>query len=357
MFNECYFVKLTEVVGSEYRLLNKKRFKTDLMSDLEKKELNERMSHTATVLYSHLPEKFTDSIKIIDRVVSKMSRGYTSLVFPDFVAKYGLEHVDLSLDALKRYTVYGSSEFAIRIFLKKDFDKTISVMYSWADDKNMDIRRLASEGSRPRLPWSFKLDQVIQNPTVTRPILEKLKADPEIYVRKSVANHLNDVSKDHPDYMISLINTWDRSNEYTAWIIKHASRTLIKKGHPNALKLFDAHRAAKVKIIFFSVSPVKIKLGEKIEINLGLVSLSKSSQKLIIDYILYYIKKDGDGLPKVFKWTEFNLLSGQEIQLTKKQRIVDFTTRKHYPGRHKIVLQINGKQLMQTEFELEAKTD
>ena len=307
MFNEAYLHRLTEVVKSEYSILNKKKFKDDLLRDLNNKELNERMSHIATILGNHLPRKFQDSIHILDKVVNKMNTGYTSMVFPDFVAKYGLEQIDLSLEALKRFTVYGSSEFAIRVFLKRDFDKTISAMDNWAEDKNLHVRRLSSEGSRPRLPWSFKLDRIIDNPLLTKNILVKLKSDPELYVRKSVANHLNDISKDNPDYMISLVKSWDKSDLFTAWIIKHASRTLIKKGHPKALKLFNAHNEAKVKLNHFSVNPSRIKLGEKIEIQLGLVSVSRSPQKLIIDYIIYYVKKDGSSSPKVFKWAELNL--------------------------------------------------
>ncbi len=350
MFNESYFSKLTDVVKSEYSPLNKKRFKDDLMLDLQNKELNERMSNTAIVLGLHLPKEFKNSLAILDRVIGKMKTGYTSLVFPDFVAKFGMEYIELSLEALKRYTVYGSSEFAIRVFLKKDFDKTISAMNVWAEDQNPHVRRLSSEGSRPRLPWSFKLDTVINNPHLTKNILVKLKSDPELYVRKSVANHLNDISKDHPDYMISLVKAWDQSDAYTAWIIKHASRTLIKQGHPKALKLFDAHSEPKVNLYHFSVSPPRIKLGEKIEITLALVSTSRSPQKLIIDYIIHYVKKDGSSSPKVFKWTEVHLLPAQEIKLIKNQKIIDFTTRIHYPGKHKIEVQINGRPMTESNF-------
>lgn len=350
MFNESYFNKLTEVVKSEYSSLNKKKFKDDLLFELKEKELNERMSHTSTVLGHHLPQDFKKCIDILDRVASKMNTGYTALVFPDFVAKHGMEYIELSLEALKRYTVYGSSEFAIRFFLKKDFEKTISAMNTWAEDKNPHVRRLSSEGSRPRLPWSFKLDEVIQNPHLTRQILVKLKSDPELYVRKSIANHLNDISKDHPEYMIDLVKTWDQSNAHTSWIIKHAARTLIKQGHPKALQLFDAHKKARVNLMYFSVKPSKIKLGDKIAIHLGFKSGSKSPQKLIIDYLVHYVKKDGGSLPKVFKWTELTLQPDQEIHLTKNQRIIDFTTRVHYPGRHKIEIQINGRQLSESNF-------
>ena len=352
MFNETYFNTLTEVVKSEYALLNKKKFIDDLLCNLKDKELNERMSHTSLTLGFHLPRDFKASIRILDKVVSKMKTGYTSMVFPDFVSKFGMEHMDFSLEALKRYTVFGSSEFAIRVFLKKDFDKTITAMNTWAEDPNLHVRRLSSEGSRPRLPWSFKLDQVISNPHLTKQILVKLKSDPELYVRKSVANHLNDISKDHPEYMIALVKTWDQSNADTAWIIKHASRTLIKQGHPKALKLFDAHSQAKVNLHYFTVSPSKLKLGEKISIHLGFKSTSRSPQKLIIDYIVHYVKKQGGSSPKVFKWTELTLLPGQEIELIKNQKIIDFTTRVHHPGIHKIEIQINGRKLAESDFNL-----
>lgn len=225
-------------------------------------------------------------------------------------------------------------------------------MNKWAEDKNHHVRRLASEGSRPRLPWSFKLDEVIKDPKVTRSILEKLKADEELYVKKSVANHLNDISKENTDYMLGLINTWDKTNPHTAWIIKHASRTLIKKGHAGSLAVFDFEKNVKVRIANFKLNKTKIKLGEELNFNFDLISEKIKSQKLVIDYVIHYAKKSGGQSPKVFKLKELDLKPKQTVSISKKQRFQDFTTRKHYSGKHIVEVMVNGKSLMKKQFVL-----
>jgi 3-methyladenine DNA glycosylase AlkC len=209
MFNKAFYERLASALHTADKNFHAEKFVKDTLKNLSDLSLNERMRNTSLVMKKHLPYTYKKCIDIMKKAVVKLPKGYTTLTFPDFVGLYGHDDVEVSLDALAFFTSYGSSEFAIREFLKRDFKKTIKVMEKWADDKNEHVRRLASEGSRPRLPWSFKLDEVIKNPESTRKILEKLKTDESLYVRKSVANHLNDFSKDHPTYMLDLVNKWD----------------------------------------------------------------------------------------------------------------------------------------------------
>lgn len=352
MFNAIYFKKLATNLSDVYPILDKKKFLNDLLEELASKSLNERMRHTSQVLRKHLPDHYKIAVKILDQLIPKMDKGYTALVFPDFVGKYGLEYPALSLRALKNYTSFGSSEFAIREFLRNDFEQTIHTMYAWAKDANHHVRRLASEGSRPRLPWSFKLDAVIEHPKWTEPILGVLKTDPELYVRKSVANHLNDISKENPDYMLQLIQSWGQGHPHTDWIIKHASRTLIKKGNTKALSLFNIQSNPKVKVENFNIIPRQLKLGESLEFSCTITSISKVTQKILIDYIIHYVKQSGNTSPKIFKLKTFELLSGATIKIFKKQKFVDFSTRIHYAGEHKIELQVNGKVMSGGNFRL-----
>ena len=238
MFNQAYFEKLAAVLGTELKI-DRKGFLEFATHDLNGLSLNQRMRRASETLQMHLPPDFKKSVKILMQVAPKMQRGYTSLVFPDFVGLYGKQHFDVSMDALKYFTSFGSSEFAVREFLRADFEKALQVMKTWATDNNVHVRRLASEGSRPRLPWSFKLQQVIDDPGLTTPILNALKSDKELYVKKSVANHLNDIAKEHPEYMLSTVGKWNQGDPHTAWIIRHGSRSLIKSGHPGALGLFN----------------------------------------------------------------------------------------------------------------------
>lgn len=352
MFNLVYYKKLVKVISSIHSGINSRELLNQLTHGLEDRSLNERLSHTSLVLGRFLPAKFRSAVQILDKTISAMDPGYTALVFPDFIARFGLGHFEVAMDALKRYTVYGSSEFAVRHFLKNDFEKTIHQMKTWALDTNPHVRRLASEGSRPRLPWSFKLETVIKEPWNTTPILESLRADPELYVKKSVANHLNDISKDHPDYMLSLVGQWDRNNHHTAWIVRHASRSLIKKGHIQALRLFEVTEATQVDLSPIKLSARTLTIGESLHFQFKLRSDSDKDQKLIIDYIVDYRKKNGGLSPKVFKLKEIILAAGKEILIKKTQYMKDYTTRKHYPGRHRLHIQVNGKIMASTSFNL-----
>lgn len=352
MFNRKFYERLANEFAKADKQFDHKKFLTEATKDLEPLSLNQRMRNTSIVLHKFLPADYKKAIQVMEKVIPNMPRGYTNLLFPDFVGLYGHEQVDHSLEALKLFTQFGSSEFAIREFLKRDFTKTIKVMSNWAKDKNHHVRRLSSEGSRPRLPWSFKLDEVIKNPALTRPILEALNADGELYVRKSVANHLNDISKENPDYMLEVVNSWDKKNPDTLWIIKHASRTLIKKGNSSSLSVFDFEKDAKVSIENFKVKPAKLKLGESLVFEFDLLSEKNKPQKLVVDYVIHYRKKSGELSPKVFKLKELHLNAKERVSISKKQVFKDFTTRKHEKGQHAIEIQVNGKILARQVFYL-----
>lgn len=354
MFNRRFYEELATGFYNAYNHFNPSVFVKEVTFDFESLSLNARMRNTSIILKNHLPGDFKKALKIMYKVIQNSPKGYTNLLFPDYVGLYGHNHFDASMEALHYFTQFGSSEFAIREFLKRDFKKTIHVMYRWAEDNNYHVRRLASEGSRPRLPWSFKLDEVIKSPSVTTPILAALNADQELFVRKSVANHLNDISKDNPDYMLYLIHQWDKSNPYTSWIIRHASRSLIKKGNSASLSVFDFEKNVRIKVENFIVHTNKIILGDLLHFEFTIASAKTRPQKLVIDYIIHYRKKSGELSPKVFKLKEFILGANQKVRIIKKQLIRDFTTRKHFPGTHLIEIQVNGKKTGKQEFHLNA---
>ena len=352
MFNKKFYLHFAAEFAKADKNFNSDKFIKEVIENFEALSLNERMRKTSHTLKKHLPQDYKKALAVMFKVIPNTPRGYTNLVFPDFVGLYGHDAIDTSLNALKHFTTFGSSEFAIRKFLKRDFNKTIKVMQLWAKDKNAHVRRLASEGSRPRLPWSFKLDEVIKNPKSTQSILETLKADEEFYVRKSVANHLNDHSKDNTDFMLQILKGWDKSNPHTAWIVKHASRSLIKKGNANSLALFDFEKDPKVKIKNFKILKPKIKLGQNLEFSFDLLSEKTKTQKLVVDYIIHYQKKGKELSAKVFKLKEPELKAKESIHISKKQMIKDFSTRKHFAGEHFLEIQVNGKVLNKLKFNL-----
>lgn len=352
MFNHRFYVTFAAAFENADKHFNAKQFIKDVTLHLDTLSLNERLHNTSVVLRQHLPADYSKAVAILYKAINEVQKGYTALVFPDFVGRYGKDHFELSMETLKYFTSFGSSEFAIREFLKISPEKVLQVMKTWSEDNNHHVRRLASEGSRPRLPWSFKLDAVIKNPSLTRDIIEQLKTDEEVYVKKSVANHLNDISKDNPDYMISVMKSWEIANPHTAWIIKHASRSLIKKGHKDSLDIFNFEKRVKLRIEKFRLSPSRIKLGEILQFEFDIISEKSTSQKLVIDYAIHYPKAAGSISRKVFKLKEVDLLPGQQLHIIKKQVFKDFTTRKHYPGKHGIEIIINGKMLDEKDFHL-----
>lgn len=351
-FNKKFYEHLAEKFSKADKNFHPDKFVKDVINGIDELSLNERMRNTSIVLKKHLPTDYKKSLEIMYTVIPTMQGGYTNLVFPDFVGLYGHDDFNNSMQALKYFTQFGSSEFAIREFLKRDFSKTIKVMNTWAADKDHHVRRLASEGSRARLPWSFKLDEVIKNPTVTRSILERLNTDTELYVKKSVANHLNDISKDNAEWMLKVLKNWDTKNEHTAWIIKHACRTLIKKGNADSLSLFNFEKNSKVKIENFKLSKAKLKIGEALQFDFDLISEKNTSQKLVVDFSVHYVKKSGELSHKVFKLKELLLPPRQEIHIVKRHRFENFTTRQHYPGKHIIEILVNGRSIQSKSFKL-----
>lgn len=352
MFNAAYYHLLAAQLKSLVPTLNKKHFVDEACRDLDKRSLNERLRYTSLVLHRFIPGSFGEQLKILYPLAKKMPSGYTALVYPDFVAQFGLQDPKRSLPALKYFTVFGSSEFAIRFFLKEDLDATLKVMESWSKDKDPHVRRLASEGSRPRLPWSFKLDAVLKNPALTATILENLKSDAELYVRKSVANHLNDLSKDHREYMLSIISKWDVDDPHTGWIMKHAARTLVKKGDQAALKVlrFDTSPAAEIRDFKLSAN---VRIGEKLEFSFRIQSLKKTSQRLVIDYCIHYVRENERKSAKVFKLKNIDLQGNEGRELARAQTIKDFSTRTHHAGKHLLELLVNGRVLASKAFLLE----
>lgn len=321
-------------------------------NNLDDLSIMQRLRQIAVAYHGVLPGGFATNLEILRELAPRINHGFASMVLPEYVALYGQDHFDLSLDALAFFTGFGSSEFAVRHFLLKDLSRTLKVMERWSLDDNEHVRRLSSEGCRPRLPWSFQLKTLTADPSPVAPILENLKSDPSLYVRKSVANHLNDITKDHPAWVFDRIAHWDQNDPRTAWIMKQALRTLIKKGDARALHLFGAGHKAEVKVEEFSVTPSSLKLGGAVKISARLVSAGPAPQRLVIDYAVHYVKKAGGTSKKVFKWKEITLDPGRTCELTISRAIRDFTTRVHYAGRHPVELIVNGEVLAEGGFDL-----
>lgn len=352
MFNEARFRRIARDTTAVYPKFDAERFLTLSLPGLEPCNLLQRLRRVTEGLRATLPADYLRALAVLRCLAPRTERGFVSLFLPDFVGLYGLDHFDASMEALKFFTPFGSSEFGIRPFLRHDLHRTLRVMEDWTRAEDEHVRRLASEGCRPRLPWSFRLETLVADPSPTGKILQNLRADPSLYVRKSVANHLNDISKTHPDWVLDRVEGWDRNNPHTAWITKHALRTLIKAGHRRALGVIGAGREARVKVGPLSITPARVRLGGVAEFSLAMASQARQPQKLVVDYAIRYVKKSGTHSEKVFKWKELLLGPGEKITLKKQQRFQDFSTRKHHGGVHGVRVLINGRSRAEGAFDL-----
>jgi len=353
IFSAARFRQIATLIADVHPGFNRKRFLQLTTTGLEPLSLLQRMRHGTHALHATLPPGYPDALAILEKLAPRLTGDFTGLMLPDFVGLYGTHDFDASLEALSFLTRFSSAEFAVREFLRLDLARTLAVMERWSLDADENVRRLASEGSRPRLPWSFRLEALVADPSPAAPILHNLRADPSLYVRKSVANHLNDISKDHPDWMLTRLAAWDLAHPHTQWIAKRAARTLIKAGHQPALRLFNFTGKPSVTLRAFRLAPSRLKLGQVLEFSFTLTSTSRRPQQLAVDYRLHYVKASGGTAPKVFKLREVHLAPGQTLRLARRQTLRNFTTRKHYPGRHHLEIQVNGLILGQRSFLLQ----
>jgi 3-methyladenine DNA glycosylase AlkC len=317
--------------------------------------LKERMRHLSTVLHDFLPADYRAALNILRQVAPKLPQNsFIAMVLSDYVEVYGLDDFEASIQALELFTQQGSAEFAVRPFILRYPERTLAQMLLWADHESEDVRRLATEGSRPRLPWGVAIPALKRDPSPVLPILDKLRQDPSETVRRSVANNLNDISKDNPSVAIEVLRRWREVGESREMrkTTEHALRTLIKAGHAEALELLGVGAQPLVAVRGLRVEPTVIPMTGEVAFTFEVESLSDQPQELVIDYVLYLVRAGGKSTPKVFKLTRRILRPGEKLTITKKQSFRPITTRKYYPGKHAIQPKINGQLFGRVEFML-----
>ncbi len=352
IFNLDRLRHIADQTAQVYPDFDSGRFLAATGHGLDDLSLMARLRRVTEALHDGLPQDYPRALEILKALAPRLNSRFVTLILPEYVGRYGLHDFDRSLPALAWFTSFGTSEYAIRHFLRQDLHRTLAVMRQWADDPDEHVRRLACEGARPRLPWSFHIEALRQDPAPVAAILEALKADDSLYVRKSVANHLNDIGKDHPGWLLARLEGWSTEDPRTAWIVRHALRTLIKQGDRRALAIVGAGEPARVTLRALSALPARLTLGERLTLAFELASTSPAPQRLVIDYAIHYVKQSGASAPKVFKLKTLDLPAHGTVALSRSQLIQDFSTRKHHPGRHVIDLLVNGERLGSCSFEL-----
>lgn len=350
-FTEATINKFADTIKQYYPSFDKAKFKKLVLdSGWEAKELKERMRHTSICLHETLPKDYRQALDILKKIAPYVT-GFEGMVLPDYVELYGQENWDLSLPALGYFTKYSSSEFAIRPFIDKDPETVMKFMNEWADDDQKNVRRFASEGCRPRLPWAMALPKFKKDPRPILPILEKLKDDESEFVRKSVANNLNDISKDHSELALDICERWYGISGNTDWIVKHACRTMLKAGNKRAMILFGYGDPSHIKVAELKLQNKMVKIGDSLKYSFQLVVVGKKSSKVRLEYAMDFMKANGKFSRKVFKITENEYAPGTYL-FDKKHSFMDMSTRKHYEGEHRITIIVNGVGMGSASFEV-----
>lgn len=346
---------------------DQKSFQAACMQGLNELELKQRVDHIIVCLQAALPNDFRRSAKLLKAIPEVWDygseddpyRGFAAWPLIDFVAVAGIHHPKQSLACLEMLTPVFSAEFAIRAFIETHPAITFEALNRWLRHKSEHVRRLVSEGTRPRLPWGRQLKGFIQNPEPILPLLEALRFDKSLYVRRSVANNLNDIAKDHPERVLSLCSQWledaktvsEEDSAAIAWVVRHATRSLVKQGHPKSFALLGYTAKPRVKVADLVVNAPKVNMGKSLAFSFDLVAQT-ANQKVVVDYAVHYRKANGTLSMKVFKLKNITLGKTETVSLSGKVDFKPITTRKYYPGQHLIAVHINGVEKARCDFEL-----
>lgn len=351
-----YGRRLVESLGRDlaraHPALDLGQFVRDGTARLAALELTQRAGHLSDVLRRHLPPAFPEAVAVLlaslgPRLESSESFGmgpFRYLPHVLYVSRHGLDHFELSMHAFHELTQRFTAEGGIRPFLVHQPERTLARLRAWATDPSVHVRRLVSEGTRPRLPWAPRLPEFQRDPSPVLELLELLKDDPERYVQRSVANNLNDIAKDHPERVVALCARWSEgASEERRWVVKHALRSLVKAGNRGALALLGAGAAPEVRVRGIALEPNPVRLGGNLALAFDLLSVGAAAQDLIVDYAVHFVRSNGKTGRKVFKLRRVQLEPRGALRLSAKVSFADLTTRKHYPGEHRIELLVNGE--------------
>ena len=355
--------KIASMIETTHKSFDSRAFLREALDGYEELDLTPRAWHIMRALRKHLPREYPDAIRILlasigpplDTTEQFGMAPFLYLPHVFFVAECGAgaEHFEESMRAQLELTQRFSAEYSIRVFLDRYQEKTLQRLQEWATHPSPHVRRLVSEGTRPRLPWAPRLRAFQENPAPVVALLELLKDDPELYVRRSVANNLNDIGKDNPLVLVQVARRWlVNGPAERRWLVQHALRSLIKKGDAAALDILGFGAAGSFAIGKVAITPRRARIGGSVVIDFELRNTAKRKQRFLVDYRVHFVKASGRTSAKVFKLSEVALAPGERIGLSSKVSLRQMTTRKHFKGRHKVEVVVNGSVRVLGDFDL-----
>lgn len=357
MYNEKFLLELGTKIKQSYSSFKKESFtKKVLLEPWEELTLKERMRKISTILGQFLPQSYEEALEVLYTIRNEKP-DFQHVILADFVEVYGQaeENWESSITALEKFTKLSTSEFAVRPFIINNKERMMKQMKKWAYSNCEHVRRLASEGCRSRLPWGIALSEFKKDPNLVIETLEVLKNDDSKYVRKSVANNINDISKDNPEIVVQLAKRWMQgANADTIWIIRHGCRTLIKKANPEIMELFGYNVSSEE--IHLSASLLtnrqELSIGEESELTYRVSFDGIEETRVRIEYTIDFVKANGSTSRKILFLSDRTVHGAVSLSGKKKHSWKDLSTRKHYSGMHKIVLLLNGREVSSTTVNL-----
>ena len=352
---------IARMITAVHRRFPREAFLQDVAQGYEALELMPRGRHIARALQRHLPARFPQAVDVLLASMTQTSGrdpggSLASFLFMPhsmFVAEFGLDHFEDAMRAQHAITQRFTAEFSIRPFLMRHPQATLERLALWATDPSEHVRRLVSEGTRPRLPWAPRLPAFQADPAPVLGLLELLRDDPSLYVRRSVANNLNDIGKDHPEVLAATARRWlqDATAERD-WVVRHALRWAVKQGAPWALEVLGFGHAGRAHPDNVDIAPGQARIGTSVRIAFDLVNPTSEHQELLVDLQVHYIKASGATRAKVFKLRTVALGAQQRVRLQKTLSLAEMTTRRHQPGAHRVEVLVNGQALPLGRFDL-----
>lgn len=326
-------------------------FLASALDGYDELELTPRARQISAALAEHLP---ADAERALGVIVASLGpeieeaglegmEVFLYLPFVFYVADHGLDDFEAAMRAQYEITKRFTAEFSIRAYLDRYPVETLAMLRQWAADPNVHVRRLVSEGTRPRLPWAPRLRRFVADPAPVLGLLELLKDDPELYVRRSVANNLNDIAKDHPELVVETCRRWVvGASADRRWLIRHGLRTLVKRGHPGALAVLGFGDASPVRVSLTLATAV-VQIGGKQVVAISVENPAAEPQAVAVDLRVHFVKANGAASPKVFKGAELDLQPGETATFRRTVSLAQHTTRTHYPGEHIVDVMVNGE--------------
>ena len=352
---------IARMITAVHPAFDARKFVADALKGYDTLALMPRGKHIALALQRHLPAAYPRAIAILLASLDQphgrdpgLSLGsFLYLPHTMFVAAFGLGHFEESMRAQHALTQRFTAEFSIRAFLQHHEAATLARFRQWTRDPSEHVRRLVSEGSRPRLPWASRLPSFQKNPAPVLELLELLRDDPALYVRRSVANNLNDIGKDHPELLAKTATQWLKgASEERRWIVQHALRSAVKRGEAGALAALGFGKSAQAEVSDARITPQRVLMGDKVNIGFAITNTSARAQRVLVDFCIHYVKASGKTSAKVFKLKVLDLAPGEKARLAKTVSTAEMTTRKHHAGKHRVDVLLNGQAQPLGAFDL-----